>query len=249
VSESVPTASRSTGSLPTGSVPTGTGDVWADPHYREAVVDLLGLLACTELVAFERLAADTRFAPTLGDEAELAEMAAAEVRHLLMLRERIAELSADPDTAMAPFVTVLHEFHAKTAPSDWFESLVKAYVGDGIGADFYTELAEFVDPRTRELVLEVCEDTGHSDFAVATVRAGIAADPRLAGRLALWGRRLVGEAHSQAQRVAADRDALVALLLGQVGDSGGVDLAGLGEMYGRLTQAHSVGMAALGLQS
>ena len=36
------------------------------------------------------------------------------------------------------------------------------------------------------------------------------------GRLALWGRRLVGEALSQAQRVAAERDALAALLVGGI---------------------------------
>ncbi len=225
-----------------------SGPDWDHPSYRAAVVDLLGLLACTELVAFQRLASDTAFAPTLGDEAQLASMAAAEVRHMTMLRERLSVLGADPDTAMAPYVSVLHDFHVKTAPSDWFESLVKAYVGDGIGADFYRAMAELVDPDTRALVLEVCEDTGHSEFAVTTVRAGIAADPRLAGRLALWGRRLVGEALSQSQRVAADRDALVALLLGQVGGDG-LDLAGLGALFDRLTTAHTERMARLGLQA
>ena len=63
-------------------------------------------------------------------------------------------------------------------------------------------------------MLEVCEDTGHANFAVATVRAAIVADPRIGGRLALWGRRLVGEALSQAQHVAAERDGLASLVLG-----------------------------------
>lgn len=220
----------------------------ADPAYRAAVVDLLGLLACTELSAFERLASDTALAPTLGDRAQLAEMAAAEVRHMLLLRDRLVDIGADPDAAMAPFVTALADFHAQTAPTDWFESLVKAYVGDGIGADFYREMAGFVDPKTAALVMEVCEDTGHAQFAVSKVRAGIAADPRLAGRLALWGRRLVGEALSQAQRVAADRDALVGLLLGQKGTPGIADLAGLGAMFTRLTDRHTQRMQTLGLQ-
>ena len=34
----------------------------------------------------------------------------------------------------------------------------------------------------------------------------LAADHRVGGLLALWGRRLMGEALSQAQRVAAERD-------------------------------------------
>ena len=50
---------------------------------------------------------------------------------------------------------------------------------------------------------------------------------RLGGRLALWGRRLMGEALTQAQRVAAERDALTALLAGGV-DRPGLDLAALG---------------------
>ena len=75
-------------------------------------------------------------------------------------------------------------------------------------------MSAYLDASTRDLVLHVLEDTGHSKFAVDRVRAAIEADPRLAGRLALWGRRLVGEALSQAQRVAAERDALAALLVG-----------------------------------
>jgi hypothetical protein len=137
-------------------------------------------------------------------------------------------------------------FHERTAPSDWLEGLVKAYVGDGIATDFYREVSAYVDPSTRELVHRVLEDTGHAEFVVATVRAAIEADPRVSGRLALWGRRLVGEALSQAQRVAADRDALAAVLVGGV-DGSGADLAEIGRMFARLTENHTRRMGRLGL--
>ena len=133
-------------------------DVGVDDAYRAAVVDLLGVLAYGELMAFERLAADAALAPTIDDEAQLAGMAAAEFRHFTRLRDRLVELGADPAQAMAPFRAPLESFHEMTAPSDWLEGLVKAYVGDGIGVDFYREIAEFLDPQTRALVLEVCED-------------------------------------------------------------------------------------------
>jgi len=225
---------------------TAGTDELADPQYRAAVVDLLGVLAYGELSAFERLSDDAAMAPTLTDRARVAAMACAEFAHFTLLRERLVGLGADPEEAMAPFVAPLEAFHASTTPADWLEGLVKAYVGDGIAADFYTEIAQHLDASTKDLVLEVFASTGHAEFVVETVRQAISTDPRVGGRLALWGRRLVGEALSQAQRVAAERDGLTVLLVGGV-DRPGVDLAEIGRMFARLTEAHSRRMAALGL--
>lgn len=54
-----------------------------------------------------------------------------------------------------------------------------------------------------------------------------------------------GEALSQAQRVVADRDALSTMLVGGVAD--GFDLAEVGRMFSRITEAHTKRMASLGL--
>ena len=213
-----------------------------------AVSDLLGLMACGELMAFERLAHDATLAPSMEDKAELARMAVAEFNHFVLLRARLADLGVDPGAAMAPFVGPLTEFHQRTAAGNWLEGLVKAFVGDGLAADFYREIAEHLDHSTRDLVRGVLDDTGHSAFAVDRVRAVIAADPRVAGPLALWGRRLVGEALTQAQHVAAEREGLTALVIGGV-DGSGFDLNEIGRMLTRLTDAHSARMAALGLES
>jgi hypothetical protein len=223
-------------------------DPMADPEYRLAVVDLLAALAYGELTAFERLADDGSFAPTVADKAALAAMAVAEYNHFSLLRNRLAELGVQPDEAMQPFMPALEAFHERTAPRDWLEGLVKAYVGDGIATDFYREVSAYLDDETRRLVLRVLEDTGHSAFAVERVRAAIEADPRVAGRLALWARRLVGEALSQAQRVAAERDALAGLLVGGVGHRG-ADLAEVGRMFARLTENHTERLATMGLSA
>jgi tRNA-(MS[2]IO[6]A)-hydroxylase (MiaE)-like len=217
----------------------------AQPQYHAAVVDLLGALAYGELAAFERLAEDAKLAPTLADKAALARMASAEFHHYERLNERLSAIDATPNEAMEPFARALDEFHRQTAPSDWLEGLVKAYVGDSIASDFYREVAARLDTDTRALVLAVLDDTGHGNFAVEKVRAAIEADPRVGGRLALWARRLMGEALSQAQRVVADRDALSTMLVGGVAD--GFDLAEVGRMFSRITEAHTKRMAALGL--
>jgi hypothetical protein len=219
---------------------------FADPVYLAAVVDLLGVIAYGEMSAFERLSEDAKMAPGLPDKAELARMASTEFAHFEGLRQRLVELGADPFEAMAPFVAPFDAFHLRTAPADWLEGLVKAYVGDGLAADFYREIATFVDSDTRAIIIESLSDAGQSAFVVDRVRKAIAAEPRLGGRLALWGRRLMGEALSQAQRVAADRDALTALLTGGV-DPPGMDLAAIGRLFTRLTENHAKRMEALGL--
>jgi ferritin-like protein len=222
------------------ATPTGAEPADGAP---QGVIDLLGALAYALLVAFFRLVEDAALAESPADKAALAEMAVAEFGHFRLLRDRLQELNVDPDQAMRPFVAAIDEFHARTAPSDWLEGLVKAYVGDGIAADFFRTVAELLDPQTQELVLEVLKDTGHAGFVVARVREAIEADPRVAGRLALWARRLVGEALGQAQRVAAEREALAGLLAGDEVSQ----LGEIGRMFAQLTDAHARRMAALGL--
>ncbi len=101
--------------------------------YRAAVVDLLGVIAYGELSAFERLAEDSKLAPTLEDKMALAGLAGAEIVHLAKLTDRLRELGADPFAAMTPFRIAIDDFHQHTAPRNWLEGLIKAYVGDGSG--------------------------------------------------------------------------------------------------------------------
>lgn len=232
-----------------------------DEDYRAAVTELLGLLAYAELVAFFRLSDDAALAPTIADKAALGRMAVAEFSHFQQLWNQLEQLGADPEQAMHPYAGPLDAFHAQTAPSDWLEGLVKAYVGDGLAADFYGAVADFLDPRNRKLVLEVLADTGHAEFAVERVRRAIQADRTVAGRLALWARRLVGEALGQAQRVAAQREPLLHLLAGQVAApdaaakreqhacEGGSELGEIGRLFARITDAHTKRMTALGLDT
>jgi hypothetical protein len=211
----------------------------------DGVLDLLAIVAYAQLTAFFRLTDDAALAVELADKAALAEMAAAEFGHFQLVRRRIEELDADPWQVMAPFVAAVDAFHARTAPADWLEGLIKAYVGDGIAADFYRTVATLLDAPTQALVLEVLADTGHAEFVIDRVRAAIAADPKVAGRLALWARRLVGEAFGQAQRVAAERESLAGLLA----DDSRNQLGDIGRMFARLTDAHAARMAALGLST
>ena len=157
-----------------------------------ATVDLLGVLAYGELTAFERLATDARFAPTIADKHALASMAAAEFEHYRCLHEHLRAAGVDPEVAMVPFVAPLDGFHDLTPPNDWLESIIKAYVGDGLATDFYREVAAFVqDAAARELILETLADTGQASFAVAKVREATSRDPAVAARRVVRTRNFV----------------------------------------------------------
>ena len=80
----------------------------------------------------------------------------------------------------------------------------------------------FVDEDTASLIREVVVDDARASFAVREVEAAVAATPAVAGRLALWARRLVGEAISQTQHVLADRESLMMLLVEGTGGLAGV---------------------------
>jgi hypothetical protein len=222
-------------------------DPLSDPTYRQGIVEFLGLLAYGEITACERLAEDAKMASELRLKVEIMTMATSEFNHFVQLRDRLVEMGEDAYQVMEPFAGTFARFHRKTNPSDWLEGLLKAYVGDGLAADFYREIAAYLDVDTRSLVVQTLSGTGGSDFVVEEVRKAIALDPQAAGRLALWGRRLMGEVLSQAQTVVAEYDALTAVLSGTSDSPGAFDLTTISRMFTRLTEAHTVRMEKLGL--
>ena len=126
------------------------------------MVDLLGAIAYGELSAFERLAEDAKLAPTLEDKVALAAMASAEFGHFAPAAGPARASSAPTPSRRWRRSKPIDEFHEHTAPSDWLEGLVKAYVGDGLAGDFYREIAALLDADTRDLILEALDATGHS---------------------------------------------------------------------------------------
>ena len=216
----------------------------ADPaRYNSFLMDLLGVMAYGELSAFERLSSDARYSPSLHDRAVLGRIAVIEFQHFELVSARLDEMGLDPEVAMLPFQPSVDHFHERTRPADWFESLMKAYVIDTVSADFYRAVALHVDDSTRLLVERIQADEAATAVLRDRLRAALADDPRLASRLALWARRLLGEALTQARRVSFEH----AFLGGLIGADEDRSREMVQELTDQLAANHSRRMMQLGL--
>jgi tRNA isopentenyl-2-thiomethyl-A-37 hydroxylase MiaE len=212
------------------------------PAEHPGVNKLFALLAYAEIAAFYRLTDEARMAPDLRGRISMASMAAAEMGHYELLRDALERRGVDVVPAMAEFASVLDNYHRLTTPSTWLEALVKTYVGDALAADFYLEIADGLPDEVADVVREALSETGHSQFVVAAVRTAVTSSARQRSRLALWSRRLLGEAITQAQYVLADHDELVDLVFS--GTQGLTQLAGFFE---RVQHTHDQRMRELRL--
>lgn len=205
------------------------------------VNELFALLAYGEVAAFYRLTEEARMAPDLQGRINMARMAAAEMGHYDVVRDALEARGVDVPAAMTRYASALEQYHRLTMPSTWLEALVKTYVGDAMAADLYLALADSLPDEVAGVVREVLAETGHSQFVVAEVRGAVTASSRQRSRLALWSRRLLGEAITQAQFVLADHDELVDLVLA------GGGLGQLTDFFDRLQHTHGERMRQLGL--
>ena len=224
---------------PEQTVSTATSGVSAA---HRGVDELFALLAYGEVAAFYRLTEEARMAPNLRGRINMASMAAAEMGHYELLRDALQRRGVDVIPAMTKFASALENYHRLTTPSTWLEALVKTYIGDALAADFYLEISDSLPAEVSDVVRGVLAETGHSQFVVAEVRAAVTASDKQRHRLALWSRRLLGEAITQAQYVLAEHDALVDLVV-----SSGEGLTQLTEFFDRLQNTHSARMQELGL--
>jgi hypothetical protein len=213
---------------PRASAPTITAD-------HPGVDELFALLAYGEVAAFYRLTDEARMAPDLRGKINMARMAAAEMAHYETLRDALESRGVDVLPAMTRYAPTLENYHR-------LEALVKTYIGDALAADFYRQIADVLPDEVAAIVHQVMAETKHSQFVVGDVRAAVTASDRQRSRLALWARRLLGEAITQAQYVLAERDELVDLVMAGPGG-----LSQISDFFDQLQQTHADRMRELGL--
>lgn len=181
-------------------------------------------------------------APGVSDRIAIVRLIAAEADHFEALADELTAYAITPEEAVAAYGAVFDNYHRATTPKTWYESLVKMYIGDGLAADFYTELSDTMAEHPRTVVHKVMSETGASTFARDRVYAAVAADPALKSPLTLWGRRLLGEAITHAQWVLAAEERLTDLLFAEAGS-----LSTVAGFFDAIAERHTQRMHELGL--
>lgn len=194
----------------------------------------LALVAYGELTAFERMATNASTAVELDDTVTLSRLASHSFSHFEELSQRISESGQDVIELCRIFEQTFSVLAERTRPRDWYESLMKGFVFDGIMNDFYRMAADKLAEPEHSLAIAVLDDTRAADFVRNRLTADVGEDTQLASRLALWGRKLVAETLGRARHLLTDPVL-------------GIDEAVIVEAIPAVTANHSRRMSALGL--
>lgn len=156
-------------------------------------MEFLGRAAYVQLVQFETLSRAVATAPTTAAKAAIGEAAEASISRHRALAEEIERAGGDVATAMDPYRAAVDDFERRTRGADWFENVMTCFLSGGFLDDFFVRLAVGLPTAERERVTAIYADRSSDERLAEQLTAGIDDNERLAARLALWGRRLVGD--------------------------------------------------------
>ncbi|MEY4349375.1 MAG: hypothetical protein RL719_672 [Actinomycetota bacterium] len=161
--------------------------------YTPSARVFLGQLAYLQLSQFELLTNELKFSPNTQYKAELSEAAAKSFEKYRGIARIMSSLGIDTTDAMDPFTERIQTFHSRTAGIDWFEAIIKVYLVAGFLDDFYRRLSVGLPADIRVDVERSLNDKTFEKFAKRILAESMRDDPQLASRLAVWGRRLMGD--------------------------------------------------------
>lgn len=202
--------------------------------------EYLGRAGYVQLSLFENLGRVIATAPTTAAKTELGRAAELSItKHRAVVAE-LERRGLDPAAAMEPYAAAVEEFERLTRGVDWYENLLTCYLAAGFLDDFFVALADGIDEEAAQRVAAVLADRSGETIMLGQLALGIDESPRLASRLALWGRRLVGDIMLVARR---------ALHLDRARTGPVSDDERLEPVFTELIASHTRRMDALGLSA
>ena len=181
------------------------------------MAEVLGAFSFGERLAHRRSEEAVALAPDDRTRKTQQHVADREAQNASLVEARLRELgSPELEEAFRPF---FEAFFQRTEPATWLEAQAFHYVGDALVRDLADALAPVLDTVSAEVVRRALSDRDEQEsFALDEISREIDGDPRAAERLAVYTRRVIGEALTQTRRALDETDALQRLLGGQEGE-------------------------------
>jgi hypothetical protein len=195
----------------------------------------LGKSAYLQLAIFENLSRVVRSAPTTEAKSALSRVAGLALTKHEQLSDEITSHGADVAEIMQPFVAEIDAFQRITQGNDWYESVTTCYLTSGFLDDFLVRLAPGLAGAAGQRVSEILSASTGEDILAKELLAAIERNPQLGARLAMWGRRLVGDTM------------LLARWMLRPSDNSDSDEERIEPVFTELIAAHTRRMDALGL--
>lgn len=207
-----------------------------------SIREYLGLHAAAGLGTFSLLASDAAVAPDVRQRLALSRMAAGRLAGTTQVEELAEKYGRAIEDVVAPYSELMKDFLSRAVPRDWWERLVRSYVGFNLLEDLLVELSEQLPEEYRDLARSTAGASGHADFVVGVLTPVLEKDELLRSRLALWGRRCVGEALSLVKELFAAHPEMAELLDGDPETR-------VAKLTARLQAEHARRLLRLGLTS
>jgi hypothetical protein len=199
------------------------------------LLTFLGKAAYLQLTTFETLGRAMSSAPTTEAKELLSHVAALSLAKHHGLTAEIRRHGEEPGRVMEPFTDAIDAYQRSTQGGDWFEELVACHITAGFLDDFFIRLAAGLPTDYSSRVTAVLRADSGAEMLAEEIRVVIDKDEKIASRLAMWGRRLVGDTMLIARSTLAPTSNTVS------------DEARIEPVFTELIAAHTRRMDGLGL--
>ncbi|WP_069711622.1 ferritin-like fold-containing protein [Curtobacterium sp. ER1/6] len=152
----------------------------------------LGQAAYLQLSLYETMGRAGAAAPTMSGRLVTGVLATTALERHRTLVAEIERHGGQPAELMEPHREAIDRFLARTSGADWYESMLTGYVTAGILNDLFGSLLRSLPADVRQRLRTVF-DAREERAVVDELAAHIEQDPQVGSRLAMWGRRLVGD--------------------------------------------------------
>ena len=161
---------------------------------RPALVPFVGQALGLELELVAKAGHVLEEAPTLESRVPLVEVVRIHAARAGAFARILESEHVDAAEAMRPFVDTTRSFADAIEGADWYERLLALHVASGLLVDFFVAIAPGLPDDDQDVMLRALRGETTHPHLVGLLQRAIEATPRLSDRLAVWGRRIVGDA-------------------------------------------------------